>query len=95
MFSVGDHGAGVSPCRRMISRSLFLSGGLVGLAALNTSAVSRKYSGPRAAGLMTQSDLESWEVLLSKRWITPRGMQSDWPGERLWASPFTVHRRAP
>ena len=64
---VNGYGAGVSPWRRMISRSLLRSGGFVGLAPLNTSAVSRKYSGPRAAGVITQSDLESWLMLLSKR----------------------------
>src|SRR5215831_8884416 len=59
-------GAGVSPWRRMISAILARSGGPPN-AALITSADSRKYSGPIAAGVITQSAFASWLPLLSKR----------------------------
>jgi hypothetical protein len=54
------------PWRRMISASLARSGGPPP-AALITSADSRKYYGPIAAGLMTQSAFTSWIPLLSNR----------------------------
>jgi hypothetical protein len=52
-YASGGGGAGVRPWRRMISIILALSGGAPS-AALITAATSRKYSGPIAAGVMTQ-----------------------------------------
>jgi hypothetical protein len=48
----------------MISSNLVLSGGPT---ALSSAKVSRKYSGPIAARVITQSDFASALALLSKR----------------------------
>src|SRR5262245_13137570 len=56
---------GVSLWRRMISSILALSGGPP-TAAFSTAKVSRKYSGPIAAGEITQSAFASALALLSK-----------------------------
>src|SRR5262249_54101210 len=53
------YGAGVRPWRRMISAILTWSGGPPAV-ALITSAASRKYPGPIAAGVIAQSALTSW-----------------------------------
>ena len=60
------YGAGVRPWRRMISAIFARSGGPPA-AALITSADSRKYCGPIAAGVITQSAFTSWLPLLSNR----------------------------
>ena len=54
------------PWRIMISAIVARSGGPPA-AALITSADSRKYCGPIAAGVITQSAFTSWAPLLSKR----------------------------
>jgi hypothetical protein len=59
-------GAGVRPWRRMISAIFARSGGPPGV-PLITSAVPRKYCGPIAAGVITQSVFTSWIPLLSNR----------------------------
>jgi hypothetical protein len=56
----------VSPWRSIISTIFARSGGPP-FAALITSAASRKYCGPIAAGVTRQSTFTSWLVLLSKR----------------------------
>jgi hypothetical protein len=58
-YARGGGGAGVRPWRRMISAIFARSGGPPA-AALITSADSRKYCGPIAAGVITQSALASW-----------------------------------
>ena len=57
-YARGGGGAGVRPWRRMISAIFARSGG-PSTAALITSADSRKYCGPIAAGVITQSALAS------------------------------------
>ena len=71
------------PWRSMISIMRARSGGPPP-ASLTASAASRKYSGPMAAGVITQSALTSRSVLLSNRWIAPRGMREvecEWSAE--------------
>ena len=65
-YARGGGGAGVRPWRRMISTIFARSGGPPA-AALITSANSRKYCGPIAAGVITQSALASWVPWLSNR----------------------------
>ncbi len=62
----------------MISTILTRSGGPP-RAALTTSAASRKYCGPIAAGVMAQSAFASWLPLLSNRCMAPRRMQRACP----------------
>src|SRR5262249_42134460 len=60
------YGAGVRPWRRMIPAILTWPGGPPA-AAVITSAASRKYPGPIAAGVIAQSALTSWLPWLSNR----------------------------
>jgi len=66
LYARAGGGAGVRPWRRMISAILVRSGGPPA-AALTTSAESRKYCGPIAAGVMTQSTFTSRLPSLSIR----------------------------
>jgi hypothetical protein len=59
-------GSGVRPWRRMISDTLARSGGPPA-AAFIASRTSRKYCGPIAAGVITQSTFASWLPRLSNR----------------------------
>lgn len=54
------------PCLRMISANFARSGGPPA-AALRTAAVSRKYCGSIAAGVIMHSAFTFWVVSLSKR----------------------------
>jgi hypothetical protein len=84
----------VRPWRIMIAIIFALSGGPPA-AALITSADSRKYCGPMAAGVITQSAFTSWAPLLSNRWTTPRGMHSACPGPTSICFPSTVQVNTP
>ena len=61
------------------SRKLGMVRGTIG-PPVDSAAHSRKYSGRRAAGVITQRVFTFLLALLSKRWIAPRRMQSASPG---------------